>query len=122
AAEQGDGHDVSGSRRERLPAGPRPEPFHQEDRDRDADDRVVAREPDGPPPVYVEPSAVPPERPKVHPARVEERFHGEPFLDDSIRRAEEEDARPPGLPPDRGFAHYEDAGAVQPDQQERRHG
>src|SRR5207244_8838005 len=81
--------------------------------------RVIDREPDGPHPVHVEPSAVPSERPEVHPARVEERLHREPFLDDPVRRAEEEDARPSGLPPDGGLAHDEDAGTVQPDQEER---
>src|SRR5207302_1555772 len=76
------------------------------------------RQPDGPDPVYVEPPAVPAEGPQVHPGRIEERLHREALLDDAVRRAEEQDARPPGLPADRGLAHDEDAGAVQPDQEQ----
>src|SRR5437016_2670550 len=116
--EQGDGCDIASSGGEGPTADARPDPFHEEDRDRDADDRVVDRQPDGPDPVHVEPPAVPAEGPEVHPGRVEERLHREAFLDDAVRRAEEQDARPPGLPADRGLAHDEDAGAVQPDQEE----
>src|SRR5438093_13765218 len=58
--------------------------------------------------------------PEVHPARIEERLHCKAFLDDAVGRAEEEDARPTRLPADRRLAHDEDAGAVQPDQEERR--
>jgi len=118
--EKGDGGDVAAPRGERMAADARPDPFHQEDRNRDADDRMVDREPDGPDPVHVEPSAIDAEGPEVHPSRVEERFHREAFLDDPVRRAEEQDARPSGLPPHRRLAHDEDAGAVQPDQEEGR--
>src|SRR5439155_716374 len=39
--EQGDGCDIAASGGEGLTADARPDPFHEEDRDRDADDRVV---------------------------------------------------------------------------------
>src|SRR6266550_2484600 len=116
--EQPDGCDIATWGGERSPPNSGPDPLDQEDRDRDADDRVVDRQPDGPDPVYVEPPAVPAECPQVHPGRIEERLHRESFLDDAVRRAEEQDARPTGLPADRGLAHDEDAGAVQPDQEE----
>src|SRR5207245_1042517 len=73
-----------------------------------------------PHPVHVEPPTVPGERPKVHPAWVEERLHGEAFFDDPVRRAEEQDARPSGLPSEGGLAHHEDAGDVQPAEEQRR--
>src|SRR5438876_5744432 len=116
--EQGDGCDVAASPGERLTANAGPDPLHEEDRDGDADDRMVERQPDGPDPVHVEPSAVPAEGPEVHPGWIKERLHREGFLDDAVRRAEEQDARPSGLPTDRGLAHHEDARAVQPDQEE----
>src|SRR5712692_4974852 len=119
ADEQNDRGDVAASGGERLAANAGPYPLREKDRDGDADDRVVDREPHGPDPVHVEPATVPGERPEVNPARVEERLHREAFFDDPVRRAEEEDARPSGLPSDRGLAHHEDAGAVQPDQEER---
>ena len=103
-----------------MAANAGPDPFGEEDRNRDADDRMVDRQPDGPHPVHVEPPTVPGERPKVHPAWVEERLHGEAFFDDPVRRAEEQDARPSGLPSDGSLAHDQDAGAVQPDEEQRR--
>src|SRR5438128_2471432 len=81
--EQSDRGDVSAPGCERLALGPRPDPFHKEDRDRDADDRVVDCQPHGPDPVHVKPPTVPAEGPEVHPARVEERLHREAFLEPS---------------------------------------
>src|SRR6266545_4239291 len=104
--EEADRGDVSAPGRERDAPRARPDPVDEEDRHRDAHDRVVDRQPNGPDPVHVEPAAVPPEGPEVHPRRIEERLDREAFLDDPVRRAEEKDPGPADLPADRRLAHY----------------
>jgi len=109
ARQENDGCDIAASRSQRLTANPRPDAFNEEDWDRDADHGMENGEPDGPDPVHVERSSVPPEGSEVLPGGIEERLHREPFLDDPVRGSEEEDARPPGLPAHRGLAHHKDA-------------